>query len=123
MTRSDAAAINSTIASLCPGVMDCALSNDSAVDCETSLYPIEFVNSITLSGVPDHVVNLKKGAPYLITHNTSPVLCNGTRVVYHRRVGKCLEVQICAGKFTPPPPPPPPPPPSPPPPSRLTFAA
>ena len=101
MTRSDAAAINSTIASLCPGVMDCALSNDSAVDCETSLYPIEFVNSITLSGVPDHVVNLKKGAPYLITHNTSPVLCNGTRVVYHRRVGKCLEVQICAGKFTP----------------------
>ena len=30
-------------------------------------------------------------------HNTSPALCNGTRVVYHRRVGKCLEVEIVSG--------------------------
>jgi hypothetical protein len=97
MTRSDAAEINHRIAALCPGVADCALSIDAALDCETSLYPIEFVNSITLSGVPDHVVPLKKGAPYLITQNTSPILCNGTRVVFHRRVGRCLEVQIAAG--------------------------
>jgi hypothetical protein len=97
MTRSDAAAINHTIAALCPGVVDMALSNDAAMDCETQLYPIEFINSVSLSGIPDHVINLKKGAPYLISHNTSPILCNGTRVVYHRRVGKCLEVQICAG--------------------------
>jgi hypothetical protein len=97
MTRSAAAAINHRIAALCPGVVDVALSIDAALDCEAILYPIEFLHSITLSGVPDHVVNLKKGAPYLITHNTSPVLCNGTRVVYLRRVGKCLEVQISAG--------------------------
>jgi hypothetical protein len=31
-------------------------------------------------------------------HNTSPALCNGTRVIYHRRVGKCLEVEICSGE-------------------------
>jgi hypothetical protein len=97
MTRSDAAAINLTIAAMCPGVADAALSMDAALDCETSLYPIEFVNSVTLSGVPDHVLNLKKGAPYLITQNTSSILCNGTRVVYHRRVGRCLEVQILSG--------------------------
>ena len=66
-------------------------------DCDPSHYPIEFVNSCTLSGVPDHTVILKPGAPYIIIHNTSPALCNGTRVIYHRRVGKCLEVEIVSG--------------------------
>ena len=97
MTRSDANDINLSIAALCPGAVDCALSYDSALDCDQSLYPIEFINTVSFSGVPEHTVNLLKGAPYLITQNTSPILCNGTRVIYHRRVGKCLEVQICAG--------------------------
>jgi ATP-dependent DNA helicase PIF1 len=67
-------------------------------DCEAALYPIEFVNSCSLSGIPEHIIQLKKGAPYLIMHNTSSMLCNGTRVIYHRRVGKCLEVEICGGE-------------------------
>jgi len=33
----------------------------------------------------------------MIIHNTSPVLCNGTRVIYHRRVGKTLEVEVISG--------------------------
>ena len=33
----------------------------------------------------------------MIIHNTSPVLCNGTRVIYHRRVGKTLEVEVANG--------------------------
>jgi hypothetical protein len=55
------------------------------------------VNSIEISGVPDHVVLLKKGAPYMITHNVSSALCNGTRVIYHRRIGKLLELEIICG--------------------------
>ncbi len=55
------------------------------------------MNSCTLSGVPDHTLILKPGAPYIVMHNTSPALCNGTRVIYHRRVGKCLEVEIISG--------------------------
>ncbi len=97
MTRADAAVINQTIASQCRGVTEYAFSFDEAVDCETRLYPIEFVHSISMSGIPDHVLMLKKGAPYLIMHNTSPILCNGTRVIYHRRIGKCLEIEISSG--------------------------
>ena len=67
-------------------------------DCDTSHYPVEFVNGCCLAGLPDHTLILKKGAPYLIMHNTSPGLCNGTRVIYHRRVGKCLEVEIFSGE-------------------------
>jgi ATP-dependent DNA helicase PIF1 len=74
------------------------LAGDAVQDCETALYPLEFVNSCSLSGIPDHIITLKKGAPYIIMHNTSSVLCNGTRVIYHRRVGKCLEVEICSGE-------------------------
>ena len=40
---------------------------------------------------------LKPGASYIIIHNTSPVLCNGTRVLYHRRVGRTLEVEVVSG--------------------------
>ena len=33
----------------------------------------------------------------MIMHNVSPTLFNGTRVTYHRRVGKCLEVEVVNG--------------------------
>jgi ATP-dependent DNA helicase PIF1 len=82
---------------MCPGVSEYALSIDEAQDCDPGLYPLEYIHSITLSGIPDHAVLLKKGAPYLIMHNASPTLCNGTRVIYHRRVGRCLEVEISSG--------------------------
>jgi len=55
------------------------------------------VNSCSVSGVPDHIIILKKGAPYMINHNVSEALCNGTRVVYHRRIGKLLELEITSG--------------------------
>jgi hypothetical protein len=97
MTRADSAAINATISAMCAGVSDYALSLDAALDCDNKQYPLEFVHSVCLSGVPDHVLILQKGAPYMIMHNTSPALCNGTRVTYLRRVGKCLEVRISSG--------------------------
>ena len=55
------------------------------------------MNSCELSGLPDHIVLLKKGAPYMITMNVSAALCNGTRVIYHRRIGRLLEVEIVSG--------------------------
>lgn len=97
MTRADSATINTTIFALCPGATDQAFSHDEALDCDNKQYPLEFVHTISMSGVPDHVLLLKKGAAYMIMHNTSPALCNGTRVTYLRRVGKCLEVRICTG--------------------------
>jgi len=66
-------------------------------DCDISQYPVEFVNACDVPGIPEHILVLKKGAPYMIMHNVTPVLCNGTRVTYHRRIGKLLEVEIASG--------------------------
>ena len=117
MTREDAATINKRVMAAFVGDADVALSLDKATvivwicficvcvwtdrwlqDCDPIHYPIEFVNACTLSGLPDHELFLKKGAPYLVMHNTSAALCNGTRIVYQRRVGKCLEVVIRGGE-------------------------
>ena len=114
MTRDASASINQRVLGKFPGLPDFALSLDVAMvscccvccksagddeqDCETALYPVEFLHSCSLPGIPEHVVTLKKGAPYMCMHNTSSALCNGTRVIYHRRVGRCLEVEICSGE-------------------------
>jgi hypothetical protein len=97
MTREDCRRINAKIMDSFVGLPDVSLSLDSALDCDTDAYPVEFVNSCSISGMPDHILVLKKGASYMILHNVSAVLFNGTRVIYHRRVGKCLEVEIITG--------------------------
>jgi ATP-dependent exoDNAse (exonuclease V) alpha subunit len=43
------------------------------------------------------LITLCAGAPYMIMHNVNATLFNGTRVTYHRRVGKCLEVEVASG--------------------------
>jgi hypothetical protein len=87
------------VCSVCSVLCVCIVFAWSAVwtdrrwqDCDPIHYPIEFVNSISLSGIPDHVLILKKGAPYIVMHNTSAALCNGTRIVYLRRIGRHFTV-------------------------------
>jgi len=53
--------INERILAMIPGVADSALSLDEALDCNVKHYPVEFVNTISVSGLPEHVLTLKKG--------------------------------------------------------------
>ncbi len=94
-----AATINRLCLDRFPGVGSDVLSFDEALDCKSSMFPIEFLNSISVSGLPDHSLLLKKGAHYLMMRNCSDTLINGTRVKFLRRVGKCLELQILIGQF------------------------
>ncbi|CAH9120016.1 unnamed protein product, partial [Cuscuta epithymum] len=81
------------------------LSSDSVskVDCTTDLmtelHTPEFLNSIKLSGVPNHELTLKVGTPVMLLRNIdhSMGLCNGTRLILTRLGDHILEGTILAG--------------------------
>lgn len=58
------------------------LSMDTIMDTEQSTsYPMEFLNSLELSGVPSHKIQLKLNVPVMLMRNlNAPLLCNGTRL-------------------------------------------
>ena len=49
------------------------------------VYPTDFINSLTPSGIPPHAVTLKVGAPVMLVRNlhagTSNGLWNGTHLI------------------------------------------
>ncbi|KAK1387912.1 hypothetical protein POM88_016090 [Heracleum sosnowskyi] len=67
----------------------CKASSGSAAD--EVLYPPKYLNSLKFSGVPNHEIHLKVGAPIMLLHNLNPKkgLCNGTRVAEFYFVGVC----------------------------------
>ena len=64
-------------------------------------YPTEFLNSITLSGMPAHAMTLKVGAPIILLRNLRAGpgngLRNGTRLIILKHGTKVLEVEIASG--------------------------
>ena len=64
-------------------------------------YPTEFLNSITLSGMPPHSMALKVGAPVILFRNlragSGNGLRNGTRLIISKLGDKVLEVEIASG--------------------------
>ncbi|CAI0437600.1 unnamed protein product, partial [Linum tenue] len=59
----------------------CAESTDNS-DLDT-LYPIEFLNSLSFNGMPEHELTLKLYAPIMLLRNIDPLagMCNGTRLM------------------------------------------
>ena len=64
-------------------------------------YPIEYLNSITYSGLPLHKLELKIGCPLMLLRNlnTERGLCNGTRCILIRCTRRVLEVRIIGGEY------------------------
>lgn len=51
-------------------------------DNDKMCYPIEFLNSINLPGVPQYKLDLKVGAPIMILRNLRPpIITNGVRSI------------------------------------------
>ena len=80
-------------------------SFDKAVDDTANHYPTEFLNSLTPSGLPPHLLKLKLGCPIILLWNLDPSngLCNSTRLIYRNFQNNAIDAGIAveqhAGKI------------------------
>ncbi len=85
-----------------PGVETVSLSIDNTIkDSEQATYPVEFLNSITVSGLPPHKLTLKVGLPIMMLRNlhANAGLCNGTRMTVKKVYTRFIEAIVSIGTF------------------------
>ncbi|XP_074371929.1 uncharacterized protein LOC141712757 isoform X20 [Apium graveolens] len=76
----------------------CKGSSNSEVD--EVLYPPEYLNSLKFSGMSNHEIKVKIGAPIMLLRNLNAKkgLCNGTRLIITRCYPFLIEAVIITGK-------------------------
>ena len=75
--------------------VDCVVHGDEATN-----YPTEFLNSLELPGVPQHILLLKVGSVVIMLRNLRPPkLCNGTRLIVKQIMNNIIYATISKGKF------------------------
>ncbi|XP_057297121.1 uncharacterized protein LOC130626027 [Hydractinia symbiolongicarpus] len=101
-TNDEALEINDLILKTLPGETRTYVSIDSVLSDdpeELGMYPMEFLNSITLSDMPPHMLHLKSGCIVMLLRNLSLKngLCNGTKVVVCHMRDNVLDCELLAG--------------------------
>ena len=99
----DCLEINKKVTSLLPGDLkiyksiDCVKEDDPE---EVANFPVEFLNTLQISGIPPHRLELKTGAIIVLLRNinTSEGLCNGTRLVIRRLSDNLIDAEVLIGK-------------------------
>ena len=101
-TNAEALALNEQILQLLPGEAVTYISVDSIISDdkeETQMYPLEFLNSLTPSGMPPHKLNLKLNSVVMLLRNLSlkDGLCNGTRLIVRRLHTNVCDCEVLTG--------------------------
>ncbi|GFS49323.1 ATP-dependent DNA helicase [Trichonephila clavipes] len=92
--------INCSIQNQIPEEETTYKSIDTVVNQDESVhYPIEFLNSLDLPGMPPHILSLKIGSTIILLRNINPPrLCNGTRLSVKKLMNNIIEATILNGK-------------------------
>ncbi|XP_076393345.1 uncharacterized protein LOC143265402 [Megachile rotundata] len=95
--------LNKIIVEQMPGEYFTYTSTDSIVSDEPNLinrYPVEHLNTITLSGMPHHQIKLKVGCivMFLRNLNTQIGLVNGVRLIVTKLFTNCIEARVLTGQ-------------------------
>lgn len=63
------------------------------------LYPAEYLNMLSFSGLPPHELGLKVNTPVMLLRNINQVagLCNGTRLIVTQLLRRVAEERIITG--------------------------
>jgi ATP-dependent DNA helicase PIF1 len=96
--------LNADILAKFPGEEKVLLSADSIVTDRNEVvdyqpYPVEYLNSLNVSGLPLARLALKPGCPLMLLRNLDPSngLCNGTHMILLRIKSCVLECRILGG--------------------------
>ena len=99
--------INDTVTQLFSAEEMISYSSDSTIDKEEDV-PIEFLNTLNLTGLPQHEIILKKNMPVMLMRNINKEsgLCNGTRLILKQLRRLVLELynpkteqNVCLPRF------------------------
>ena len=94
-------AINTALVAQLPGECVEYRSLDSVLDESQAVhFPIEFLNSLEISGFPSHLLSLKVSAPIIILRSLDPPkVTNGTRCVITKLSANTIEAKISHGRY------------------------
>lgn len=97
------ARINERAMKLMPGNSRVFNAVDTPIDAQDgNLYPPEFLNTQTPSGMPPFALELKVGQPVMLLRNLKPQqgLCNGTRLICRQLLSFIIIAEIAVGEHT-----------------------
>jgi len=70
-------------------------SADSVVHGEQhGIYPTEFLNTLSFSGIPPHELHLQEGCPIILLRNMTSGLANGTKLIVIQFMQHVIETEV-----------------------------
>jgi hypothetical protein len=64
---------------------------------QRGVYPTEFLNSLSMLGVPPHTLTLQEGCPVILLGNMPGGFTNGTRLIVVKLMQHIIDAEIATG--------------------------